>query len=79
MEKAILAIGLLLCIGLGFKLLRRLLCGGNRPMQRPSAQEAATESPQPVLHYTGVGLGAQGYGMYANGQRFDAAPFDLSD
>lgn len=76
-EKTILVTALLSWIVLASAFIRFLMRDGRAPSRRVSRYAEAPSDQDPnSVHFSGVGRGFQGFGMYAGGVRIGHEPID---
>ena len=76
-EKTILVAALLSWIFLAFAFIRFLMRDDGATSKRVSRYEGAPNDQDPnSIHFSGVGRGFQGFGMYAGGVRIGHDPID---
>lgn len=78
MEKTILASALLLCIGLGWALIRRLFRAESAKLGVSEVVSRASEDPN-SLDFDGVGPGIHGFGLYLKGFKMSHDPLERDD
>ena len=76
-EKTILVAALLSWIFLAFAFIRFLMCEDGASSKRVSRYTDATNDQDPnSIHFSGVGRGFEGFGMYAGGVRIGHDPIE---